>query len=131
MQTVRGFLFVLVVSVLSACATTDQKPVTTPFDALEELSDPAVRNDTDAFMLHLYAARAFTPYKHLKDDPITLSKRSESPVNDAQTKIIGPSYEDSLRSLAAKLWMIEHAEHTLDLTYYIYKYDPTGNALIL
>jgi len=130
MHIVRNMLSVSLVLLLAACATTEQKPVSTPFDALEELSDPAVRNDTDAFMQHLYAARAYVPHKQLKHDPIALSKQSEAPINNAQAKIIGPSYQDSLRSLAAKIWMIENAEYTLDLTYYIYKYDPTGYALI-
>jgi len=130
MHIIRAFLLVSVVSILVACATIEQKPVSTPFDALEKLSDPAVRKDSGGFMQQLYISRTFVSHKQLKDDPITLSKRSETPINNARAKIVGPSYEDSLRSLAAKIWMIEHAEHTLDLTYYIYKYDPTGYALI-
>jgi phosphatidylserine/phosphatidylglycerophosphate/cardiolipin synthase-like enzyme len=130
MHIVRGILSASLILLLASCATTEQKPVSTPFDALEKLSGPAVRNDKDAFMQQLYISRTFLPHKQLKHDPIALSKQSEAPINNAQAKIIGPSYQDSLRSLAAKLWMIEHAEHTLDLTYYIYKYDPTGYALI-
>lgn len=130
MATFRIFILFSSLLILSACASPPKYSHYTPFDALEDLSDAEINSAPDVFIEKLYHARSWVPYKHLKKDPIDLSMRSEAPVNKAKTKIIGPSYQDSLRSLAAKLWMIEHAEHTIDLTYYIYKYDPTGYAVL-
>jgi len=45
-------------------------------------------------------------------------------------KILGPTQKDALRSLAAKLRMIEQAQHTVDLAYYIYKSDLVGYAIL-
>ena len=89
-----------------------------------------VRDDQAAFIEQVYQSRSWVPHQQLRVDPIEFSQVVTARPNQAYTKILGPSYEDSLRSLAAKLWMIENAEHTLDLTYYIYKYDPTGYAII-
>lgn len=131
MKKIFAALFAISVFILlSACTSTGPKPEATPYEAFQALSSPEVVSDQEAFMKHLYDARTWVAYKYLDKDPVTLSERSEAPINVARTKIIGPSYEDSLRSLAAKLWMIEHAEHTLDLTYYIYKYDTAGYAVI-
>ena len=123
-------LTISMVMLLSACATTGGQSRDTPFDALEKLVDQKAMNDQQAFIKHLYDARSWMPYKYLNQDPIAFAERAEAPINSAQTKIIGSSYQESLRSLAAKLWMIEHAEHTLDLTYYIFTYDPAGQAVL-
>jgi putative cardiolipin synthase len=122
------FIFSFIV-LLSACATTPSQQGPTPLDALKELSDPQILNNNNAFMRNLYTARTWVPAKQLDQDPIELSKQSKSPINQAHAKIIGSTYTDALHSLAAKLWMIEHAEHTLDLTYYIYHYDLVGYAV--
>ena len=37
---------------------------------------------------------------------------------------------DALKSLAAKLWMIENAEYTVDVMYYIFKRDTVGYAVL-
>lgn len=130
MQILRQIMWVAAALLLSACASTGFTPEVEPFEAFEKLSDRTVVDDQQSFIKHLYAARTWVPYKYLSVDPIEFSQRSAAPVNSARTKIIGPSYQDSLHSLAAKLWMIEHAEHTLDLTYYIFKYDPAGYAIL-
>lgn len=101
----------------------------TPLEAIEAAYNPSTLNENDAFMRFLYMSRTWVPAKQLKQNPIELSEQSKTPVNLVHTKIIGPTYEDALHSLAAKLWMIEHAEHTLDLTYYIYSYDRVGYAV--
>ena len=130
MRVLGVILAISAVMLLSACTTTGEQARVTPFDAMEKLGDHEIMNDQHAFIKHLYDARSWMPYKHLDQDPIALAERAEAPVNSARTKIIGSSYQESLRSLAAKLWMIEHAEHTLDLTYYIFTYDPTGYAIL-
>ena len=115
---------------LASCASRAPLSEHTPFDALDAMKTDRVRDDQAAFMEQVYESRSWVPHRQLQADPIEYSQVASAPWNEAYTKILGPSYEDSLRSLAAKLWMIENAEHTLDLTYYIYKYDPTGYAVI-
>jgi phosphatidylserine/phosphatidylglycerophosphate/cardiolipin synthase-like enzyme len=56
--------------------------------------------------------------------------QAEIPIQGAQAKLLGPSQEDGLRSLAAKIWMIDHAEHTIDATYYIFSRDRVGRAML-
>jgi phosphatidylserine/phosphatidylglycerophosphate/cardiolipin synthase-like enzyme len=129
MNTLHGAVAIALLLVLSGCTTTRTAP-TDPFDALEAHFDATDGQDPQTSMRLLYQARSWVPPTQLEHDTVALSERSELPVNAARAKIIGPSYRDALRSLAAKLWMIEHAEHTLDLTYYIYKYDPAGHALL-
>lgn len=78
----------------------------------------------------LYRARSWQPADHLQEDAVELASRIEAPINRAQLNIIGTETDDAHRSLAAKLWLIDRAEHTLDLTYYIFKYDLTGKAIL-
>ena len=35
-----------------------------------------------------------------------------------------------MSSLAAKIWLIENAQHTIDVTYYIFHIDPVGHAML-
>ena len=129
MKLLHALLLFTSLSVLAGCASAPKQQGSTPLDALRELSNPEVLNNDSAFMRNLYEARTWVPANQLDQDPIELSERSKSPINQVHAKIIGPSYDDALHSLAAKLWMIEHAEHTLDLTYYIYHYDRVGYAI--
>ncbi|MEP1470135.1 MAG: phospholipase D-like domain-containing protein [Halieaceae bacterium] len=55
---------------------------------------------------------------------------ADVPANDAMGKIIGSSYEDSIRSLATKIWLVDNAEHTVDAVYYIFKRDLVGYAFL-
>jgi putative cardiolipin synthase len=74
-------------------------------------------NDED--INKLYTSRTWLPPRKLTIDPIKMGKEAQIPVNRARTKILGPSQDDALRSLAAKLWLIENAQHTVDVMYYI------------
>ncbi len=118
------------VIMLTACAPADVRQTPLPYEAIKTLADITSYEDQELFIHNLYYARSWVPYRELPEDPIAISQQSKTPIKTAYTKIIGPSYQDSIRSLAAKLWMIEHAEHTLDLTYYIFQYDPTGQAIL-
>jgi phosphatidylserine/phosphatidylglycerophosphate/cardiolipin synthase-like enzyme len=129
-KAVSAIFLAVLAAHLSGCASTAKQPPYSPFEATQALLDHPPEYSQEGFIHKLYLARSWVPYKELEEDPIVLSKRSQTPVQEARTKIVGPSYQDSLRSLAAKLWMIEHAEHTIDLTYYIFKYDPTGYAIL-
>ena len=78
----------------------------------------------------LYASRTWIPSKKLTIDPIKMGEDAQVPINRARTKILGPSQDDALKSLAAKLWLIENAQHTIDVMYYIFKRDTVGYAIL-
>jgi cardiolipin synthase C len=110
----------LLLAVLAtSCADLSHKPSDIPE---EELSDD--------FVTINYDYRTWYPPRNIPFDPIGVGKRADIPINEVRTKIIGPTYEDALDSLAAKIWMIENAEYTADLVYYIYKRDTVGYALL-
>lgn len=77
-----------------------------------------------------YKQRTWIPADEMTFNPIAVGSLAKIPVNNARTKIIGPSYQDALNSLAAKIWMIESAQYTVDLVYYIYKRDTVGYAIL-
>jgi len=70
------------------------------------------------------------PARELNVDPVEFGKEYEIPVQHARTKFLGPDDHAAIDSLAAKLWMIENAEHTIDFTYYIFKADLIGYAMV-
>ena len=61
---------------------------------------------------------------------IDLGMEASVPILDARMRIIGSSYEESLRSLAAKIWLIDNAQFTVDAAYYIFKRDMVGYAFL-
>ncbi len=91
---------------------------------------PSAGAITDPEIEQIFQQRTWLSYQALDVDPIELGKAVEIPVQQARAKVVGISQEDALNSLAAKLWMIENAEHTLDLVYYIYRNDLIGQALL-
>jgi len=120
----------LLVSLLAACATPARR-LPDPLQSTEELIDHAAVNAGNRdYIRELYDSRTWVKYKYLQEDPIELGKQAEIPVQHEEVKIIGPSQEDSARSLALKLWMIENAQHTIDVVYYIFKYDVVGQAML-
>ena len=85
-------------------------------------------NDKRISLLH--EKRTWKHISELPVDPVELAIQSRTPIQHARTKIIGPTQDDGLRSLAAKLWMIENAQHTIDVAYYIYTRDEVGYAML-
>lgn len=85
-------------------------------------------NDERISLLH--EKRTWRDFRNLTADPLQLAAQARKPVQFARTKIMGLSQDDSHRSLAAKLWMIEHAQHTIDVAYYIFKRDRAGYAIL-
>lgn len=113
---------------LVACSNTAREP--SPLDAYSAWAKPAQNtNDAESIAL-LYQARRWDTPDNLTKNPVELASQLTSPINQVQINVIGTAPDDALRSLATKLWMIDSAEHTLDLTYYIFKYDLAGNALL-
>jgi phosphatidylserine/phosphatidylglycerophosphate/cardiolipin synthase-like enzyme len=84
----------------------------------------------DPFINQLYESRTWVPAKELDVDPIELGKQADIPVQHARTKFLGPNDHAAIDSLAVKIWMIEKAEHTIDFTYYIFKTDLVGYAML-
>lgn len=77
-----------------------------------------------------YRQRTRADANALDIDPVKLGMKADVPNNDALGKIIGSSYEDSIRSLAAKIWLVDNADHTVDAVYYIFKRDLVGYAFL-
>ena len=100
MQASRLLPLLLLISLLAACATPGGKQVY-PLESTRQLLDEAsVNAGNDEYIRQLLDSRSWVKYKHLHEDPIELGKRANIPVQHEEVKIIGPSQEDSLRSLA-------------------------------
>ncbi len=118
----------LMLLVLGSCAITPARQCPS---GTQDLPDcPPLNAIQDDFIDELYEYRAWVPPEELTLDPIELGKRAEIPIQSALTKLLGPTSEGGLNSLAAKLWMIENAEHTIDAIYYIFKRDLVGQAVL-
>ena len=91
---------------------------------------PPLEAVDDPFINALYNKRTWIPEDELDIDPIELGVNADIPVQDARTKFLGAKSEDAVNSLAAKIWMIENAQHTIDATYYIFKRDLIGEAML-
>lgn len=114
---------------LGACAVTpDQESCPA---GMQDLPDcPPLTAVDDPEINDLYEQRTWLPAKDIDQDLIELGKNAEIPVQHARTKFLGPSDHAAIDSLAVKLWMIENAEHTIDFTYYIFKADMVGYAML-
>ena len=125
----RPILLSIGLVLLSACAATSKQPACP--DGTQNLPDcPPLAAIDDPEINALYDARAWVSAKELEQDLIELGKNADIPVQEARTKFLGPNDQAAITSLAAKLWMIENAEHTIDFTYYIFKTDLVGNAML-
>jgi phosphatidylserine/phosphatidylglycerophosphate/cardiolipin synthase-like enzyme len=114
---------------LAGCALTP-KPEPCPPGTQELPSCPPLSAVNDPFINEVYEKRTWVPPKELGVDPIELGKTAEIPVQMARTKFLGPNDHAAIDSLAAKIWMIENAEHTIDFTYYIFKTDLIGYSIL-
>jgi len=114
---------------LGACATVSkQEPC--PAGTQELPFCPPLGAVDDPFINELYEDRTWAPGHKLDFDPIELGKAADIPVQPALTKLLGPTPHAAIDSLAAKIWMIENARHTIDFTYYIFKPDLVGYSML-
>ena len=116
---------------LGACATTytisaDKCPPET--QQLENCPPPGAIADSRTAALQSFTA--WRKASELPFDPIVVGKQAKIPIQSALVKSIGPEDTDALDSIAAKIWMIENAEHSIDMMYYIYTPDLIGKALL-
>ena len=128
LKIIMASLVVMLTAILYACAGV--QPQQCPADRLNLPDCPPADAVDDKVVNDSYRIRTWVPSSELTLDPIKLGKEAQIPVNSAQARIIGPSLDEAMDSLAAKIWLIEHAQHTIDATYYIFKSDLVGYAML-
>lgn len=111
------------------CATIPAEPVCPP--NTQSLPDcPPLSAIVDEEIEHIYKYRTWVSPKELGEDPIAYGMNADIPVQGARGKILGPDDAGAINSLAAKLWMLQNAVHTIDFAYYIFTPDIIGYAMI-
>ena len=125
----RWLAIITLAGLISSCASVPPAP-TCP-EGTQDLPDcPPLEAVVDEDIEYLYRYRTWKPPKEVGEDPIAFGMNAEIPIQGARGKILGPDNEGAIDSLAAKLWLIENAEHTIDFGYYIFTPDLIGYALI-
>jgi putative cardiolipin synthase len=114
---------------ISGCASVGPQPPCTS-DRLNIQDCPPLGAIEDAQTTAIYQHKSWDDLNTLGLDPISFGQTSDISIKDASVKILGPSYEDSVKSLATKIWLIDNAEHTVDATYYIFSTDLVGKAVL-
>jgi phosphatidylserine/phosphatidylglycerophosphate/cardiolipin synthase-like enzyme len=122
-------LIVLCSALITACASTpsgEDCPAGT-----QKLPDcPPLEAVEDPFITALYWRRAWQSGDEHQLDVVDIGVGLNIPEQNARAKFLGARSEDALSSLAGKIWMIENAKHTIDMTYYIFKRDLVGEAIL-
>ncbi|WP_171022244.1 phospholipase D-like domain-containing protein [Thalassotalea litorea] len=88
-----------------------------------------MENDNPTINKH-YEQRRWRSKKEQKQQSLDLGIEADIPILEGQVKIIGPTVEDGVNSLAMKIWLIENAKYTVDATYYIFDNDLAGYAFL-
>ncbi len=124
----RFALLSITLMLLASCAATSQK--TCPAGTQNLPDCPPLSAIDDPEINQLYESRTWLPAQEIGEDLIELGKQADIPVQHARTKFLGPTNHAAIDSLAVKLWMIENARYTIDFTYYIFKTDLVGYAML-
>lgn len=114
---------------LSGCSSTPDCHSSSP----ENPQCDAELSVEDSTIDDLYYVRTlFTKSELAKSSivPTQLALDSKTPVHAAKGKILGPTTDDGVRSIATKIWLIDNAQHTIDATYYIFARDLIGRAML-
>ncbi len=122
-------LIACVAMLMSSCASVGPQPPCAS-NRLNIQDCPPIGAIDDAQITDIYEPRSLEDMRAIGLDPITLGQTIDFPIMDASVKILGPSYEDSVQSLAVKIWSIENAEHTVDAAYYIFSKDLVGKSVL-
>ena len=128
-QDLLALLSPFLLLLLGACASVS-KQESCPPNTQNLPSCPPLGAVDDPFINELFEDRTWAPGHKLDFDPIELGKKADIPTQHALTKFLGPTRHAAIDSLAAKIWMIENARHTIDFTYYIFKPDLVGYAML-
>ncbi len=121
-------LIILLAGFLASCSSLSQPPCATT-SQLRADCPPAGAID-DASINKLYNSRTWLPPSRQTIDPVKFGEQAKIPINGARAKILGVTEDAALDSLAAKIWMIEHARHTIDAAYFIFSRDMVGYAVL-
>jgi phosphatidylserine/phosphatidylglycerophosphate/cardiolipin synthase-like enzyme len=105
----------LVALMLQACSA----QITPPDYAID---DPWTRQQLDD--------RRWRAADELEQDYLKLASESELPNQQATVKVVGSTTEEAIQSLAIKIHLIEQAQHSVDLAYYIFTPDLSGDAIL-
>jgi len=120
----------VILTLLSGCAARIlTTPCTPDNQQLLAHCPPSHAIDDMAIQTH-QNLRQWLPFDQQEEDYINLAMVTDIPIQDAFVKVVGTKYQDAVNSLATKIWLIEHAQHTLDLAYYIYTPDISGYAIL-
>ena len=124
------FISIIIIGLFQVgCATIPAEPSCPP--NTQNLPDcPPLSAIVDEEIEHIYKYRTWVSPKELGEDPVAYGMNADIPVQGARGKILGPDDEGAINSLAAKLWMLQNAEHTIDFAYYIFTPDIIGYAMI-
>ncbi len=125
----KMLFLVAFLGLVSACASTPPQP---PCEAGRQdvANCPPTGAVADETVAAQQDSRRWHKPNELGFDSIELGMKNDIPVQRARMRIIGSSYDNSVRSLAAKIWLIDHAQHTVDAAYYIFKRDMVGYAVL-
>ncbi|WP_428775463.1 phospholipase D-like domain-containing protein [Vibrio sp.] len=115
MNGIYLILVLLVGNLLAACSTISTPP------------DNAIRDTWTE--QHMENRRWRSPEEQQRDY-IKLASESSLPIQDSWVKVIGTDTNSSIQSLADKIYLIEHAKYSIDLTYYIFSTDIAGSAML-
>ena len=113
---------------VTGCASLSQSP-TCPAGQVGSACIPADAIE-DEQVARFFNLRTWVKPDDMEIDPIRFGMDVDIPIQDTAAKLIGPSQQDSVRSIAAKIWMIDNAEHSIDAGYYIFKRDLIGQAMV-
>ena len=116
----------LLVSLLVGCAGGSRPPADLP--TVTDL--PPQSASAQEFADWAWRWRTWRPEELQTEDAQRFAIDTDTPLLDARVKLLGPTVAEAQRSLAVKLWLIEHARHTIDLNYYIFKRDTVGLAVL-
>ncbi|MGF1695141.1 phospholipase D-like domain-containing protein [Vibrio lamellibrachiae] len=109
----KKYSLILSLIVLQACSSTSS----------------LIPTHTDSWTTQHMENRRWRDAEEQEVDYIKLVSENALPIQPANVKVIGTSTENGINSLAAKIFLIENAKHTIDLTYYIYADDLAGKAI--
>ena len=124
-------LFLLPLIMLVAACTASGSNQVYPLKMTRQLlAESSTNAGNEEFIRQLHEARSWVPHGQLTEDPIEIGKHAKIPVQHEHVKVLGPTREDALRSLALKVWLIEHAQHTIDMVYFIFTQDLVGQAVV-
>ncbi|MFW2403996.1 MAG: phospholipase D-like domain-containing protein [Gammaproteobacteria bacterium] len=129
-RSIRAATTLVSILLLAACATPVIKPEDCPEGTQRIEGCPPVGAIDDTEIAAIYTRRADDPEELRGIEAVDFARYVDIPATPARAKFIGSNDEGAVTSIAAKLWMIENAEHTVDVMYYIFREDLVGFGLL-